>query len=464
MHRRTTEVLIVGAGPAGLAAGLTLAGYGVDVLLVERRSSTSPLPRATAVSTRTMELIRSWGLEQEVRAHEVDVDFTAWGAASLSAAGGAMYRLGFPTRREAAALSPTAPAVVAQDRLEPVLLRQLRTFDNVHVRFDSEFVAVQQDGSGAIVTLRDRSSGAESVVHCRFVIGADGAHSAVRQAVGIGMAGPDDLHQVLTALFAAPLWPLIGDRRHGIYFIESDNTPGVVLVPSGGDRWLYGRFLAPWEKPADYPPDRVLDLIRAAIGTRDVTPRISRIGSFSFAAQVAQRYRDGSVFLAGDAVHRITPRGGTGMNTAIHDAYDLGWKLGWVLRGWGDEAGLLDSYEAERRPIGIRNTLRSAQPDDGAADVEARLADDLGGRVRHVWVRPGVSTLDLLGPGLTLVTGPEGGRRHSVAEQTSVRVPLEMHALPGPAATALGIGPGEALLLRPDGRLAEQWTEATLAA
>ena len=152
-----------------------------------------------------------------------------------------------------------------------------------------------------------------------------------------------------------------------------------------------------------------------APGIGDLEVSIERTGAFSFAAQLADRFRAGNVFLAGDAAHRVTPRGGTGMNTAIRGGHDLGWKLGWVLRGWAGPE-LLDTYEAERRPIAAHNVARSADPDGSAREAADELHVDLGGRIPHVWVRSDagrVSTLDLLGPGLTLFTGPESppGRR-----------------------------------------------------
>ena len=112
---------------------------------------------------------------------------------------------------------------------------------------------------------------------------------------------------------------------------------------------------------------------------------MERLGTFESAAQLAERFRHEDVFLVGDAAHRVTPRGGTGMNTAIHDGYDLGWKLAWVLRGWAP-ADLLDSYESERRAVAEHNVARSADPNGSRRHAEEALLADLGGRIPHLWL------------------------------------------------------------------------------
>jgi putative polyketide hydroxylase len=178
-------------------------------------------------------------------------------------------------------------------------------------------------------------------------------------------------------------------------------------------------------------------------------------GDFTFTAQIADRYREGRVFLIGDAAHRMTPRGASGMNTAIHDGYDLGWKLGWVLRGWADEA-VLDSFEAERRSVGLRNMQRSAIPAE-ERDVSKDYLDDIADRIPHRWLPDGrTSTLDLLGDGLTLLAGP----RARVPLDHYEGIPIAVHVVDAATADALQLGAAGLMLVRPDGRPVARWASS----
>jgi putative polyketide hydroxylase len=345
-----------------------------------------------------------------------------------------------------------APVCAPQDHLEPVLLRHLEGLRPATVRLGAELVDLAAGEGGALARIRDARTGRLETVAARCLIGADGVRSRVREALGVTTDGPGLVGDAISVLFRAPLWERIERPHHVIYSVTHAQAEGA-FVPSGrGDRWSYGFRAEPGALPSGALDEAaVAARILAGAGIPDLEPRIEGIGRFQYAASLAERFRVECAFLTGDAAHRVTPRGGTGMNTAIRDGLDLGWKLAWVLRGWaGDE--LLDSYEDERRPVAEHNMRRSVDPNGSVRGVAEELQVDLGGRIPHAWVGSGaerISTLDLVGPGLTLFTTAEASR--AAADGEDEGAPVTVRALPPEAAGALGIGPGDSLLIRPDG-------------
>jgi len=447
MVRDEFDVVVVGAGPGGLAGAVALGTHGIETLVVERRPSTSSLPRATVASTGTMELLRRFGLEERAWERSIDVEWHAWACPTMAAADrGEPVEVGLPTRAQAALVSPTSPACLPQDELEPLLEEHLDSFEGVRLERRVEMVDLERVGDGYLLTLAGTGGRRRRRVHAAYVIGADGVHSRVRESLGIASEGDAVLAERLSVLFRGPVWELVGEHRYGIYFIDDVRA----FIPCGKpDRWV---FATTWDSAvgdvAALATEQLQSWIRDAAGDPELPVEIERVQQVAFGVGLAERFRDGNAFLVGDAAHRVTPRGGTGLNTAIRDGFDIGWKLAWVLRGWADR-GLLDSYESERRPVAEFNTLRSSRADGSVLGTAVGLNVDIGGRIAHVWVeRPGgpVSTVDLVGEGLTLFVGPDWDE---IVPDSAV--PVEVERLDAISARGLGLSPSGSLLVRPDG-------------
>lgn len=456
IDHRDVPALVVGAGPAGLTTAITLARTGVEVLLVERRTELSKLPRATGASLRTMELMRAWGLQEQVRAGASDVEWTMWSTETLaSVADGFGIEVGIPSRAASALISPEWWACVPQDHLERVLFDHLRSLPGARVEMGTELVGARSDGDGFEVSLRG-PSGEVRDVRAAHLVAADGARGPTREFLGIERWESDELDHVATVLFRAPLWETVGSHRYGLYSIQHPDAPSGLFLPAGlPDRWLYGLATDP-----DAPPTRewieasARKQIPIAAGAPGLDPRIERVGSFTFVASLAESFRGGNAHLVGDAAHRVTPRGGTGMNMAIHGAFNLGWKLAWVLRGWAPTE-LLDTYESERMPIVRHNIERSMDLLGSRRDASDEVQIDLGGRIPHLWTSAGgrrVSTLDLLSEGFALLTSQPD--QWAAAAPCAEGPPVSVEAVDQMAARALGIEGGGAALIRPDGLMA----------
>jgi len=360
MKRVDVPVLVAGAGPVGLLAGILLSQQGVASRVVEQRAAPQRSPAAHVVSARTFEICRAAGVPAAaIDAACVDPADAGHVRFLTTLAGEELGSLPFERQgREALDQTPTPLRNLAQSRFEPILLDALRKAPGADVAYGHRWEGAEQDAEGVTSQVRDLASGEVYAVRSRYLLGADGAGSRVRKGLGIAMEGPAKIETFLMVHFAADLRALVRTRPGILHWIL-DPAAGGTLVAHDIDReWVYMRPMAEGETADDYPPERCDALIRRALGPADVTFGVSHVGSWTMTAQVAERYRDGRIFLVGDAAHRFPPTGGLGLNTGAQDVHGLAWRLAAVLQGWAPEA-LLTSYERERKPVAEHNASQS---------------------------------------------------------------------------------------------------------
>ncbi|HEY6958171.1 MAG TPA: FAD-dependent monooxygenase [Candidatus Limnocylindria bacterium] len=479
-------MLVVGGGPIGLLMATGLRHFGVECLLLEKHASTLDFPKGRRVTTRTVEIFRQWGLEGVVAKVSLDR------ADSLFSYEGETLLVG-DYRRERLPFddvdptSPTRELMCSQERLEPVLRERARA--DADVRFSAEVVSFVQDGEG--VTAEAMIAGEQVSIHASYMIAADGAHGRTRGALGIDRSGPGTRGHRLSVLVNADLRSRMAERQSSIYAVNRPRAGSVFVAVNNTDRWL---FVTPYDPETDpkesWTELRCLELIHAGLGDDSVELRYLGQRFWDPTALVADRYRTGRVFLAGDAAHLTTPTGGLGMNCGVADVHNLAWKLAGVIGGWASPA-LLDTYEGERRPHAVAcadASLGRAMPPnpvDGlvlgyAFDSPAIVNDDTsaptvrdsvgeyvpvarpGHRAPHIWLDPDTSILDLFGRSFVALTDRAGTPALDAAADAAraTRVPLRTHTVDAPGWHELyGVGSGGVVLVRPDGYVA--WRSAT---
>ena len=373
----TSRVLIVGAGPAGATAALLLAKHGIDTLVVERRVAPSTHPAAHVLSTRTLEIFRELGLEHDVRRLSSRIYELRNVVYATSLTGPELGRITIydPESTEAQLLqsvSPTRAANLSQHVLGQLLWDQLEACKRVEFRRGSVYQNHRETSDGVEVRATGPDGDGEWVATGRYLIGADGAGSHVRRTCGLQMRGPV-LQHVISVHFSADLRPYLWSRRAPVMLTCTPRGQGIIIVHSSPDDFVFQfPYFPPVQRLEDFTADDCRRRIRDAVGHRDLAVDIHSVQSWAMTAQVANRYRKGRIFLVGDAAHRFPPTGGLGLNTGVHDAHNLAWKLAWEISGRAP-ANLLDTYEAERRPVGIANTEHSVKNFDGLMDVYAAL-------------------------------------------------------------------------------------------
>jgi putative polyketide hydroxylase len=355
-----TPVLVVGAGPAGLSAALCLGRLGVSCILAERHPEVGRLPRATGVRTRTMELLRSWKVDEPVRRRSLPgFGEFVW---CNTIAGEELGRLIIsPNETDMAyrrSISPTMVAFCPQDVVEPVLLEAVRRQSLVDLRMGTDVKGVEHGEDGVSAILVDSVEGQEYAVRARYLLACDGASSGIRRALKIKMEGLDLALQFVSIYFEADLTPWVGDTPAVLYWVINSRSSGALVTLDGRDRWYFTAI--PRSTGTAISDEWCVETVREALGVPNLSIELLDARPWSMKAEVAERFRQRNIFLLGDAAHRFPPTGGFGMNSSIQDAHNLAWKIAAVYDGWAT-AGLLETYEIERRPVALFNSRRSAE-------------------------------------------------------------------------------------------------------
>ncbi|MGW3987987.1 FAD-dependent oxidoreductase [Streptomyces sp. NPDC004830] len=514
----SVPVLIVGGSLVGLSTSLFLGRLGVPHVLVERHAGTSIHPRGRGNNVRTMELFRVAGVEQAIQdaAATLSVNHGILQTPTLVGDAGEWLFRDIDPGGGLARFSPSGWCLCSQNDLEPVLLDHARAHGG-DLRFSTELMSFESDADGVTALVKNRETGEHTTIRADYLVAADGPRSPVREQLGITHSGPGDLfHNVSLTFRSRRLADVVGDRHFIVCYLTDPEADGALLPVDNRENWV---FHAPWHPERgqsldEFTDEMCTDHIRRAVGVDDLDVEITGKAPWHAAQRVARSYRSGRVFLAGDSAHEMSPTGAFGSNTGIQDAHNLAWKLAAVLGGWAGEA-LLDTYDAERRPVaeatsaraaarsaehshpgfapppaaggggpqrGILNVALGYRYPQGAvagADPEAPVVPeglDLTGapgtRAPHLWVRRGddrMSTLDLYERSLVLLSDaaePNGWHEAALRLAGELSAPLESYRVgSGDRADLVpedsadwaerhGTGPGGAVLVRPDGFVA----------
>jgi 2-polyprenyl-6-methoxyphenol hydroxylase-like FAD-dependent oxidoreductase len=356
-----TPVLIVGGGPVGLALAGELGWRGVACTLIEKSDGSIEQPKMDLVGIRTMEFARRWGILDWVRDAPYPLDYPQ-DYIYLTALNG--YELGrepFPGRgfEPCPPESPQKRERVPQDMFDPILRRFAERSGLATLRYNCELVSFSETTDGVRAQVRDPASGKTETIEADYMVGTDGGASTVREQLGISMSGTPALTYTTNVMFRCKNFPELHDKgkAYRFIFIGPEGTWLTIVAVNGGDRFRMSIVGSP--EKINHTEDDIHAALKRAMG-RDFDYDILSVMRWVRRELVADRYGTDCIFIAGDAAHLMSPTGGFGMNTGIGDAVDLGWKLEAAIKGWGG-ADLLRTYEAERRPVGLRNVAEASR-------------------------------------------------------------------------------------------------------
>jgi 2-polyprenyl-6-methoxyphenol hydroxylase-like FAD-dependent oxidoreductase len=494
-----TSVVIAGAGPVGLGLACELGLRGIDCLLIEKRDGSVTVPKQSMVSARNMEFCRRWGVAKAVRNAVWPQSYPRDFIYLDTLRGRELLRVKVPSygQRDQRDFTPEAPCPCPQIYFDPLLLKRVKTFPNVTVRYNKAVYSFRQDDDGVAVRLTDLETGATENIRARYLVGCDGPAGAVREALAIELGGLGVVAISVNIFFRSAELASFHDKGWArFYRLIDDGGCWSELIPiDGKELWRLTVFDEPASTAA---PDT---LLRKMAG--DAFPyEILSVSRWERRDFVAKSYGQGRVVIAGDAAHECSPTGGIGMHTGLEEVVNLGWKLAAMTEGWGGP-DLVASYAAERLPIARRNVELATRsfraiadipglPDidtvdwrttpnwlsipehlkiqccyegspicvpDGAPAPDAEPTRFIpstrpGARAPHAWLADGTSTLDLFSDGFTLLRlgdrPPDAGPLAAAAR--ACRVPLREIAIADPDIAALY--ERKLVLVRPDGHVA----------
>jgi len=414
MHDFETDVLVVGSGPTGAATALALATYGARVHLASKWNWLANSPRAHITNQRAVEVLRDLGLEAEARKHATPWEHMGETLWTTSFAGPEIARLrtwgtGDERIGDYLQASPCPMLDLPQTFMEPLLIHHAAS-RGASLAMNTEYVGHEQDADGVTVSLRDRLSGRAYTVRARYLVGADGARSQIVEDLGLPLEGHAARAGTQYVLFRSDLSRYVAHRPSILYWIVTSNASfgeigqGLLRAIRPWDQWIAGWGFDMAKGEPEYDEDELVRRIRILIGDEDVPIEIESKMTWYVNQQWAPIYSKGRVFCGGDAVHRHPPSSGLGSNTCLQDAFNLAWKLAYVVKGWAGER-LLDSYTLERAPVGRQVVARANQSRLDYAPLNRCFRDP--------------SAADPVGAGLALLAdpGPEGvARRAALAE------------------------------------------------
>ena len=404
-----TPVLIVGAGPVGLALAGDLGWNGRACTVVEQSDGSIFQPRQDLVGIRTMEFCRRWGIVADVEATPYDRDYpqdNVYIAGSL-ANGWEIGRYETPSMN-ASRPPPESPQKrerCPQNMFDPVLRKFAQSFGSVDLRYRHRLASCEAVEGGVVAEVERLDHGDTIRIATEYLVACDGANSGIRRAAGIAMSGNPALTHTTNIIFRCAGFEALHDKRPGyrFIFVGPEGTWATIVAINGRDEWRMSVIRAGDGRTA-LDEAEVHAAIRRAVGA-DFDYEILSVMPWTRRELVADAFASGNVFLAGDSAHAMSPTGGFGMNTGVGDAVDLSWKMTAVQQGWGGGA-LLGSYTAERHPVALRNVTEASgnlgrmlsppahpellDPTPAAAALREKVGRDLAEAMQREWRTLGV--------------------------------------------------------------------------